>query len=147
MATNWRSLKNCMMEDFERNEDRLENNRNFRDEVYSVPVRAGKRTYFFDVKSTRRDELYLTITESKKRFEQNGSFHFEKHKIFLYQEDFNNFMEGLQEALTFIDQNQQYADYEEQPEEDNSTPVIETEFEEAEYSRDFTKLDFDDLSS
>ena len=54
---------------------------NYRDEIYSNAVRAGKRTYFFDVKSTRGGDYYLTITESKKRFQQDGSFHFEKHKL------------------------------------------------------------------
>ncbi len=96
-----------MMEDLEKNEDRMDNDSKFREEIYSVSVRAGKRTYFFDVKSTRRDEFYLTITESKKRFEQDGNFHFEKHKIFLYKEDFEKFTEGLQEVITYIDQNQQ----------------------------------------
>ncbi len=100
------------MEDFEKNEEHLENDSKFREEIYSKAVRAGKRTYFFDVKSTRREELYLTITESKKRFEQDGNFHFEKHKIFLYKEDFDKFAKGLQEVTTFIDQNQT-EDYEE----------------------------------
>lgn len=135
------------MEDFERNEDRLENDSNFRDEIYSVAVRAGKRTYFFDVKSTRRDEFYLTITESKKRFEQDGNFHFEKHKIFLYKEDFAKFVEGLQEVITFIDQNQVDVDDEEQPKAEISVSFEEKEFEEVGYSRDYTKLDFDDLNS
>jgi len=135
------------MEDFERNEDRLENDSNFRDEIYSVAVRAGKRTYFFDVKSTRRDEFYLTITESKKRFEQDGNFHFEKHKIFLYKEDFAKFIDGLQEVITFIDQNQQDADYEEHTDVENSVASEVKEFEEVGYSKDYTKLDFDDLNS
>ncbi len=135
------------MEDFERNEDHLENDSNFRDEIYSVAVRAGKRTYFFDVKSTRRDEFYLTITESKKRFEQDGNFHFEKHKIFLYREDFAKFMDGLQEVITFIDQNQQDVDYNEHTDIESSVPVNNKEFEEVEYSKDFTKLDFEDLNS
>lgn len=135
------------MEDFERNEDRLENDSNFRDEIYSVAVRAGKRTYFFDVKSTRRDEFYLTITESKKRFEQDGNFHFEKHKIFLYKEDFVKFIEGLQEVITFIDQNQIDVDDEEQSKAEISVSFEKKEFEEVGYSKDYTKLDFDDLNS
>src|SRR5665647_2402240 len=95
------------MEDFKKNEEKLENDSKFREEIYSKAVRAGKRTYFFDVKSTRRDEFYLTITESKKRFEQDGNFHFEKHKIFLYKEDFEKFVDGLQEVISYIDQNQE----------------------------------------
>ena len=76
-----------------------------REEIYSVPVRAGKRTYFFDVKSTRGDDLYLTITESKKRFKDDGTFFYEKHKIFLYKEDFEKFSEGLNDAVSFIIEN------------------------------------------
>jgi len=73
-----------------------------RDDIFSKAVRAGKRTYFFDVKSTRGNDLYLTITESKKRFHDNGSHSFEKHKLFLYKEDFEKFAEGLEEAIQQI---------------------------------------------
>ncbi len=78
----------------------------FNQDVYSKVVRAGKRTYFFDVKSTRQDELYLTITESKRKFETDGQPVFEKHKIFLYREDFEKFMEGMRDMLNFIEGNQ-----------------------------------------
>jgi len=132
------------MEDFEKNEDIIENDSKFRDEIYSVAVRAGKRTYFFDVKSTRREELYLTITESKKRFEQDGSFHFEKHKIFLYKEDFEKFSEGLQEVITFIDQNQQD---EVTSQTDDLKGTEENVLEEVSFSKDYTNLEFDDLNS
>ena len=71
----------------------------YREEIYSKSVRAGKRTYFFDVKSTRSGDHYLTITESKKKFDQEGNFHFEKHKIFLYKEDFDKFKDGLIEVV------------------------------------------------
>jgi len=73
-----------------------------RDEIYSKVVRAGKRTYFFDVKSTRREDYYLTITESKKSFDKDGQPHYEKHKLFLYKEDFDKFLEGFQDAIDFI---------------------------------------------
>ncbi|HZK07026.1 MAG TPA: DUF3276 family protein [Bacteroidales bacterium] len=74
-----------------------------REEIFSKAIRAGKRTYFFDVKETRAQERYLTITESKKRFDnENGKFFYEKHKVFLYQEDFEKFKEGLQESMAFI---------------------------------------------
>ena len=63
-------------------------------EVYSKRVKAGKRTYFFDVKATRANDYYLTITESRKKFKEDGHC-YEKHKIFLYKEDFNKFMEAL----------------------------------------------------
>lgn len=72
------------------------------DDVYSKPVRAGKRTYFFDVKATKGKDYYLTITESKRRVTADGKFMYDKHKIFLYKEDFEKFTEGLQEALDYI---------------------------------------------
>ena len=74
-----------------------------REDVYSKAVRAGKRTYFFDVKSTRGRDLFLTITESKKHTNDDGSASYEKHKIFLYKEDFEKFMDGLQQAFEEID--------------------------------------------
>jgi hypothetical protein len=74
-----------------------------KNEIYSKAVRAGKRTYFFDVKSTRGEEYYLTITESKRRFQnEDGKFSYEKHKLFLYKEDFEKFSEGLKDAIRFI---------------------------------------------
>ncbi|MCS6833716.1 MAG: PUR family DNA/RNA-binding protein [Flammeovirgaceae bacterium] len=79
-----------------------------REEIFSKKVRAGKRTYFFDVKATRGNDFYLTITESKKRFRDDG-FVFEKHKIFLYKEDFAKFMESLNECLEYI--KEQMPDY------------------------------------
>jgi hypothetical protein len=78
-----------------------ENKTNGRDEIYSAKVKAGKRTYFFDVKATRSNDYYLTITESKKRFKEDG-FTYEKHKIFLYKEDFNKFMEALTSTVNHV---------------------------------------------
>lgn len=75
---------------------------NNKEELYSKPVRAGKRTYFFDVKATRGKDLYMTITESKRRFEDDGSVHYQKHKIFLYREDFEKFEEGFLDAVDKI---------------------------------------------
>ena len=73
------------------------------EDVFSKPVRAGKRTYFFDVKATKgNNDYYLTITESKRRQENDGSFTFDKHKIFLYKEDFDKFQEGLAEVIGYI---------------------------------------------
>ncbi|MCQ2156324.1 MAG: PUR family DNA/RNA-binding protein [Bacteroidales bacterium] len=73
------------------------------EDVYSKPVRAGKRTYFFDVKSTKGNkDYYLTITESKRRVNPDGSFSYDKHKIFLYKEDFVKFAEGLDEVVDYI---------------------------------------------
>jgi hypothetical protein len=74
-----------------------------KDEIYSKRVKAGKRTYFIDVKSTRSNDFYITITESKKRLkEDDEGFYYEKHKIFLYKEDFVKFMEGLQECIDHV---------------------------------------------
>jgi hypothetical protein len=103
----------------------------FREEIHSVAVRAGKRTYFFDVKATRKDELYLTITESKKRFDQKGNSFFEKHKIFLYREDFEKFSDGLKDVLGFIEDNQ---------------PIV-TELDEPEaVTAEYSNVEFEDLS-
>lgn len=74
-----------------------------REDVYSKVVRAGKRTYFFDVRSTRGNDLFLTITESKKRLHEDGGTSYEKHKIFLYKEDFGKFMDGLHHTLDELD--------------------------------------------
>ncbi len=75
-----------------------------REEVYSKKVRAGKRTYFFDVKATRSNDYYVTITESKKRLEDGV---FIKHKIFLYKEDFEKFAEGLKDTIDYIKSSQE----------------------------------------
>lgn len=72
------------------------------DDVFSKPVRAGKRTYFFDVKATKNNDFYLTITESKRRVEKDGRFAYDKHKIFLYKEDFEKFTAGLEEVIAYI---------------------------------------------
>jgi hypothetical protein len=80
-----------------------ENKTNGRDEIFSTKVKAGKRTYFFDVKATRSNDYYLTITESKKRFKEDG-FTYEKHKIFLYKEDFNKFVDALTNTVNHVKQ-------------------------------------------
>jgi hypothetical protein len=74
---------------------------NEKSEIYSKRVRAGKRTYFFDIKATKGNDYYLTITESKRRNKEDGFF-FEKHKIFLYKEDFDKFVEALRESVDFV---------------------------------------------
>lgn len=99
-------------------------------DLFSKPVRAGKRTYFFDVKSTKGSEYYLTITESKKRFGPDGKFYYEKHKIFLYKEDFEKFSEGLNEAIQYIKEN---------------SPVIENEV--SNHETDSSGISFEDLGN
>ena len=78
-----------------------ENKDNNKVEIYSQRVRAGKRTYFFDVKATRSNDYYLTITESKRRYKDDG-YYYEKHKIFLYKEDFNKFIEALNGTIEHV---------------------------------------------
>lgn len=72
------------------------------DEIFAKVIRAGRRTYFFDVRSTKADDYYLTITESKKFTNNDGTFFYRKHKIYLYKEDFENFQTALDEATNFI---------------------------------------------
>jgi hypothetical protein len=103
-------------------------------EIFSKAVRAGKRTYFFDVKATRRNDYFLTITESKKRFQKDGRFFFEKHKIFLYKEDFEKFAEGFEEVLEFIKTVK------------GSDPVAEN-IQNGNAPGEYTNVDFDDLES
>jgi len=83
--------------------EELENRDRDREEIFSRSIRAGKRTYFFDVKATIGNEQYLTITESKRRFNnEQGKFIYEKHKLFLYREDFEKFVNGLNDTIEFI---------------------------------------------
>lgn len=72
------------------------------EEIHSKVMRAGRRTYFFDVRSTKAGDYYLTITESKKFTHDDGSFHYKKHKIYLYKEDFEDFRENVEEMMDFI---------------------------------------------
>lgn len=72
-----------------------------REKIFSKRVRAGKRTYFFDVKTTRANDYYLTITESRRQTQGDG-FVYEKHKLFLYKEDFDKFIEALQETVDYV---------------------------------------------
>ncbi|MFN5370787.1 MAG: DUF3276 family protein [Bacteroidia bacterium] len=113
------------------------NEQNDREEIYSKPVRAGKRTYFFDVKSTKGDDLYLTVTESKKRFRDDGTFYYEKHKIFLYKEDFEKFSEGLNDAIQFINSTNRS-----EVRSNGHTTVVENQSTSA---QGWSDVDFDDL--
>ena len=73
-----------------------------KDEIFSKVLRAGRRTYFFDVRATKADDYYVTITESKKFTEADGSYHFKKHKIYLYKEDFKEFADILGEMINYV---------------------------------------------
>jgi hypothetical protein len=117
-----------------------QNERSDKEEVFTKVVRAGKRTYFFDVKSTRHEDLYLTITESKKRLGKEGKMFYEKHKIFLYKEDFEKFTEGLREAVAFAGNGAVL----------HSVPAVSEEhIEEASEvtAGEFSDVDFDELGT
>jgi len=132
-----------MMEDGqEKKDEQVENNddqkNNIREEIFSEVVRAGRRTYFFDVKATRKNEYYLTVTESKKRFNREGNFFYEKHKIFLYKEDFDKFSDALVSTLDFIKDKQPNGALTE----DENT---ETSANDKTISNDYTNVEFEDL--
>ena len=111
-----------------------------KEEIFTKVVRAGKRTYFFDVKATRKDDYYLTITESKKRLGKEGKVFYEKHKIFLYKEDFEKFSEGLKDAVTYIG-NGKDSTIAAEP-----VSIIETKDEKSPLiTEEFTNVEFEDL--
>lgn len=110
-----------------------------REEIFSRAVRAGKRTYFFDVRATRANEYFLTITESKRRFNnEQGKFYYEKHKVFLYKEDFEKFKDVLSETVDFIVANQ--------PAKEEKKEEIKEEVKSPEIDK-HTDISFEDLSS
>jgi len=105
------------------------------DEIYSNPVRAGKRTYFFDVRATKANEYYLTITVSKRSFDENGNPQYAKHKIFLYKEDFLKFKDALSDTIDFIvkEKGQQ------NNEQENKSTTQDQD------NKDFTDINFEDI--
>ena len=113
------------------------------EDIFSKKVRAGRRTYFFDVRSTKAGDYYMTLTESVRDFNKDGVPSYRKHKLYLYKEDFKNFKEAFEEVTSYIIQekgeeiisDKKYIS----PKEDNPTEVIE------ESSTDFTEVSFDDL--
>jgi hypothetical protein len=111
-----------------------------KEEIFTKVVRAGKRTYFFDVKATRKDDYYLTITESKKRLGKEGKVFYEKHKIFLYKEDFEKFSEGLKDSVAYIGNGK---DILKAPETEYSAEISEEKS--AMRAEEFTNVEFEDL--
>lgn len=114
--------------------------KNQKEEIFTKVVRAGKRTYFFDVKATRKDDYYLTITESKKRLGKEGKVFYEKHKVFLYKEDFEKFTEGLKDAVTYIGNGKGDLKISEQLPEEKTIEINEKDS-----AVEFTNIEFDDL--
>ena len=113
--------------------------KNQKDEIFTKVVRAGKRTYFFDVKATRKEDYYLTITESKKRLGKEGKIFYEKHKIFLYKEDFEKFTDGLRDAVDYIGNGRHEGKV------SGTAVVSESEGSEAITAGEFTNIEFDVL--
>jgi len=119
------------------------------EEIYSQVLRAGRRTYFFDVRETKAGDYYLTITESKKFTHEDGSFHYKKHKIYLYKEDFSEFSEILNKATDFIvsEKGQEVIserhqkDYHKQSEDEN----VVNDSEEESSNNSFTDISFEDI--
>ncbi len=114
------------------------------EEIYSNVLRAGRRTYFFDVRSTKAGDYYLTITESKKFTHDDGSFHYKKHKIYLYKEDFQAFRENMEEMMDYIITEKGQEVISERHQKDFKKE--ETESGDGNQTLDsFTDVDFDDI--
>ena len=119
-------------------------NYNEQEEIFSQVLRAGRRTYFFDVRSTKAGDYYLTVTESKKFTHDDGSFHYKKHKIYLYKEDFQSFREIMGEMMDYIitEKGQEVISERHQKDFKKEEPTENNE----ETPRDnFTDVDFDDI--
>jgi hypothetical protein len=118
-----------------------------KEEIFSKVLRAGRRTYFFDVRATKADDYYITITESKKFTEEDGSFHFKKHKIYLYKEDFSAFAEILEEMTSYVLNNKGEEVISERHQKDFKKEYHSDKIEESETpsSSSFTDIDFDDI--
>jgi hypothetical protein len=113
------------------------------EDIFSKKVRAGRRTYFFDVRSTKAGDYYMTLTESVRDFNKDGIPSYRKHKLYLYKEDFKDFKEAFEEVSSYIIQEKGEEIISDKkyitPKEDNPSKVIE------ESSTDFTEVSFDDL--
>ncbi len=118
-----------------------------KDEIFSKVLRAGRRTYFFDVRATKADDYYLTITESKKFTNADGSFHYKKHKIYLYKEDFEGFAEILNEMTSYIVEEKGEEVISDRHQKDFKKEFEEVEVEGTEVSsaQKFTDISFEDI--
>ena len=135
-----------------------ENNNNVNEDIFSKVLRAGRRTYFFDVRSTKAGDYYLTISESKKFTNEDGTFYFKKHKIYLYKEDFQNFSEILGEMTKYIIDEKgseviseiHDKDYKAKKAEEENTDVVKDDSSKDDSSKDdssnkFTDVSFEDI--
>ncbi len=117
-----------------------------KEDIFSKVLRAGRRTYFFDVRSTKAEDYYITITESKKFTEEDGSYHFKKHKIYLYKEDFAAFKEILDEMTEFVLTNKGDEVISERHQKDFKRETFENTVETSDDStKNFTDISFDDI--
>jgi hypothetical protein len=117
-----------------------------KEEIFSKVLRAGRRTYFFDVRATKAEDYYITITESKKFTEEDGSFHFKKHKIYLYKEDFAAFTEILDEMTSYVLNNKGEEVISERHQKDFKREFATERVEETSNAeKSFTDIDFDDI--
>ncbi|XLS28172.1 PUR family DNA/RNA-binding protein [Flavobacteriaceae bacterium M23B6Z8] len=115
-----------------------------KDEIFSKVLRAGRRTYFFDVRSTKAGDYYLTITESKKFTHDDGSFHYKKHKIYLYKEDFHSFKEILAEMTDYVIDNKGEEVISERHQKDYKKETFE-DVSTSEETDNFTDINFEDI--
>jgi len=124
-----------------------ENDMSEKEEIFSKVLRAGRRTYFFDIRATKAEDYYITITESKKFTEEDGSYHFKKHKIYLYKEDFTAFADILNEMTDYVLNNKgeeviserHQKDYKKEDSFDNSEEHL------PKIDKSFTDIEFDDI--
>ena len=130
-----------------------ENNNNVNEDIFSKVLRAGRRTYFFDVRSTKAGDYYLTISESKKFTNEDGTFYFKKHKIYLYKEDFQNFSEILGEMTKYIIDEKgseviseiHDKDYKAKKDEEENTYEEKNDSSKDDSSNKFTDVSFEDI--
>ena len=125
----------------------MEGHDNKSQEIFSKILRAGRRTYFFDVRSTRADDYYLTITESKKHTNEDGSAYYKKHKIYLYKEDFVRFKEIFDDVTKFIidEKGEEIISDYESKENESSNIKKEDDSKEDSDSNSFTNIEFEDI--
>lgn len=123
------------------------------EEIFSKVMRAGRRTYFFDVRATKAGDYYLTITESKKFTNDDGSFHYKKHKIYLYKEDFHEFKDNLEQMIDYVIKEKgeeviserHRRDYTKQEDKASQSTIDTDSIEDQPTKTNFTDLDFDDI--